>query len=171
MRPLPRRAGSASRHALGDDDMTIAALAPPAPSVSTTTRTHRISTANRKTAAAEIRELVAALLRLAGYEQLVEAAKICTSELVTNVYRHTDAMLVHVEVTLGDHGVSVYVYDDQPRALPVPSEVVPAIREDGRGLILVNDLSDAWGATYYGGLRPTSKAVWFRMVTGGRGAS
>ncbi|MGW2485171.1 ATP-binding protein [Streptomyces sp. NPDC001571] len=151
--------------------MTIAALAPPAPSVSTTTRTHRLSTANRQTAAAELRALVAALLRVAGHAPLVESATICTSELVTNVYRHTGAQLVHVEVTLADRDVTVYVYDDHPRALPIPPETVPAIREYGRGLILVNDLSDAWGATYYGGLRPTSKAVWFRMVTGGRGAS
>ncbi|MER7145966.1 ATP-binding protein [Streptomyces xanthochromogenes] len=151
--------------------MTIAALAPPAPSVSTTTRTHRISTANRETAALELRSVVAALLGIAGHGPLVEAAKICTSELVTNVFRHTGAKLVHVEVTLGDREVSVYVYDDQPRALAVPTEIMPAIREDGRGLILVNDLADAWGATYFGGLRPHSKAVWFRMVKGGRGAS
>ncbi|GGY65765.1 hypothetical protein GCM10010326_70460 [Streptomyces xanthochromogenes] len=111
------------------------------------------------------------MLGIAGHGPLVEAAKICTSELVTNVFRHTGAKLVHVEVTLGDREVSVYVYDDQPRALAVPTEIMPAIREDGRGLILVNDLADAWGATYFGGLRPHSKAVWFRMVKGGRGAS
>ncbi|MEV5567622.1 ATP-binding protein [Streptomyces sp. NPDC052196] len=151
--------------------MTIAALAPPAPSVSTTTRTYRLSTANRVSAAGEMRALVATLLRTAGHGGLVESARICTSELVTNVYRHTAAKLVHVEVTLGEQEIAVYVYDDQPRALPVPPETVPTIREYGRGLILVNDLSDAWGATYYGGLRPHSKAVWFRMVDGGRGAS
>ncbi|MFI6055489.1 ATP-binding protein [Streptomyces violascens] len=151
--------------------MTTAALAPPAPSVATTTRTHRLSTASRKTAAGDMRALVASLLRVAGHGLLVESAKICTSELVTNVYQHTRARLVHVEVTLADDAVTVYVYDDQPRALPVPPEMVPAIREHGRGLVLVNDLSDAWGATYYGGLRPDSKAVWFRMVKGGRGTS
>ncbi|WP_329400812.1 ATP-binding protein [Streptomyces melanogenes] len=151
--------------------MTTAALVPPAPPVPTTTRTYRLSTANRKSAAAEMRALIAALLRIAGHASLVESARICTSELVTNVYRHTSAKLVHVEVTLGDSDVAVYVYDDRPRALPVPPEIVPAIEAHGRGLVLVNDLSDAWGATYYGGLLPHSKAVWFRMVTGGRGTS
>ncbi|MFI6688567.1 ATP-binding protein [Streptomyces sp. NPDC050485] len=154
--------------------MTTAALGPPEPSASTAStaiRTHRLSTANRKTAAVEMRASVAALLQVGRYTQLVESAKICTSELVTNVYRHTQAHLVHVEVILGDHEVSVCVHDDQPHALPVPPEAVPEIRERGRGLVLVDDLSDAWGAPCYGGPRPHSNAVWFRMVKGGRGTS
>ncbi|MFE9410136.1 hypothetical protein ACFYN0_15260 [Streptomyces sp. NPDC006704] len=110
--------------------MALTASTPPAPPESVPTRTHRLTTANRATAAAELRAVVAALVRVAGHAPLVDSARLCTSELVTNVHRHTGAGLVHVE-----------------------------------------ELTDAWGATYYGGPRPTSKAVWFRMVRGGRGAS
>ncbi|WHM36328.1 ATP-binding protein [Streptomyces sp. BPTC-684] len=148
-----------------------AALVPPPPPVPTATRTHRLSTASRLTAVGELRELVAALLRTAGHRQLSESARVCTSELVTNVCRHTPAKLVHVEVTLADNWISVYVYDDRPRELPVPPERVPGIREGGLGLGLVDALADQWGVCLYGGMVPHSKAVWFKMVEGGRGMS
>ncbi|MEU9098094.1 ATP-binding protein [Streptomyces sp. NPDC048361] len=153
--------------------MTVTALTPPAPPDSTPTRTHRLTTPNRPTAAAELRAIVAALLRVAGHAPLAESARLCTSELVTNVHRHTGARLVHVEVVLGEGEVTVRVYDDQARPLPppVPSGTGSALRECGRGLLLVDELADAWGTTHYGAPRPTSKAVWFRMVRGGRGAS
>ncbi|MEU3370930.1 ATP-binding protein [Streptomyces sp. NPDC006660] len=150
--------------------MTIATTAPPGHPIAST-RTHRLTTANRATAAAELRAVVAALVRVAGHAPLVDSARLCTSELVTNVHRHTGAGLVHVEVVLGEDEVTVRVHDDQPRPLPGPPGAGSAFRECGRGLAHVEELTDAWGATYYGGPRPTSEAVWFRMVRGGRGAS
>lgn len=110
-----------------------ASLVPTPPPVPTATRTHRLSTASRLTAAGELRALVAALLRTAGHAQLAESARICTSELVANVCRHTPAKLVHVEVTLADDWVSVYVYDDRPRELPVPLGKPPVSGRAGWG--------------------------------------
>ncbi|MER0447590.1 ATP-binding protein [Streptomyces sp. Edi4] len=151
--------------------MTLTASTPSAPPESAPTRTHRLTTANRATAAAELRAIVAALLRVAGHGPLVESATLCTSELVTNVHRHTRARLVHVEVVLGEVEVTVRVYDDQPRPPLAPTGADSEYRESGRGLTLVNELADAWGTTRFGAPRPTSKAVWFRMVKGGRGVS
>ncbi|MFG2722930.1 ATP-binding protein [Streptomyces sp. NPDC048416] len=151
--------------------MTLTAPTPHAPPEIGPARTHRLTTANRRTAAAEMRAIVAALLQVAGHGSLVDSARLCTSELVTNVHRHTESRLVHVEVVLGEDEVTVRVYDDQPHPLPVPTGADSAHRECGRGLLLVDGLADAWGTSYYGAPRATTKAVWFRMVRGGRGAS
>ncbi|WP_371652511.1 MULTISPECIES: ATP-binding protein [unclassified Streptomyces] len=129
-----------------------------------------MSAANRASTASEMRALVAALLTFTGHKGLVESARSCTSELVANVYRHTNAALVHVEVTLAPTYVTVYVYDDRPRVQPVPPEYL-TLQEQGMGLKLVTLMSDAWGVTVYGGAEPHSKAVWFKMNEGGKGAS
>ncbi|WP_188274658.1 ATP-binding protein [Streptomyces sp. CBMA152] len=131
--------------------------------------TFRLTTANREEAAGGMRDLVAALCRSSGHKQLAEAARLCTSEVVTNVYRHTRAKLVYVDVTVGKREVSVYVHDDLPRGLPMPREISDG--EGGYGLFIVDSLADRWGTAQYGGLLPTSKSVWFSMVEGGRGAS
>ncbi|MFM9368055.1 ATP-binding protein [Streptomyces sp. Da 82-17] len=145
------------------------ALAPPAPPEAQSTTTYRLSTANTSTAAHVLRDLVRALLKSTGHASLAQSARLCTSEIVTNVFRHTHAFLVVVDVTVGENQVSIYVHDDRPRDIPMPRELSDA--EHGHGLYIVNACADAWGVTYFGGLIPTSKAVWFRLVTGGRGAA
>ncbi|WP_435810348.1 ATP-binding protein [Streptomyces mirabilis] len=92
----------------------------PAPLETVSTTSYRLSTANADTAAAALRDLVAALLRTTGHEALAESARLCTSEVVMNVYRHTCSRLIYVEVTIDAHRVTVYVHDDQPRDLPIP---------------------------------------------------
>nr|WP_075662766.1 ATP-binding protein [Streptomyces acidiscabies] len=114
-----------------------------------------------------LRDLVVALCRSTDHGALAEAAQLCTSEIVTNVYRHTTARLVHVDVIVAEGYVSVWVYDDLPKYLPAPPEETD--REGGLGLYVVDQLADHWGASLYGGLIPTSKAVWFRLDEGGRG--
>jgi len=145
------------------------ALVRPAPPGTISTTSYRLSTANADTAPAVLRDLVGALLGTTGHETLAESARLCTSEVVTNVYRHTCSLLVHVEVTVDVQGVTVYVHDDQPRDLPMPPEMSDG--EGGLGLYLVNHFADNWGTNFYGGLIPKSKAVWFRLVEGGRATS
>ncbi|MFD9654890.1 ATP-binding protein [Streptomyces mirabilis] len=145
------------------------ALVRPAPLESVSTTSYRLSTANADTAAAALRDLVAALLRTTGHEALAESARLCTSEVVTNVYRHTRSRLIYVEVTIDAQRVTVYVHDDQPRDLPIPPEMTDG--EGGRGLRLVDQCADEWGTSLYGGLIAKTKAVWFRFVEGGRGNS
>ncbi|WP_369377681.1 ATP-binding protein [Streptomyces sp. cg36] len=131
--------------------------------------TYRLTTGSRTEAVGGMRDLVAALCQSFGHKELAEAARICTSEVVTNAFRHTKSPLVHVEVTIAERGVKVYVHDNLPRDLPMPREVSDA--EGGYGLFIVNSLADAWGVDHYGGLIPTSKAVWFSLLDGGGGAA
>ncbi|EGX60878.1 regulatory protein [Streptomyces zinciresistens K42] len=131
---------------------------------------YRISAPNTVTAASVLRDLVVALIRSTGHQALAEAAQLCTSEIVTNVYRHTAARLVHVDVIVAERYVSVWVHDDLPKELPAPPERTDH-REGGLGTHIVDQLADRWGVSLYGELVPTSKAVWFRLDEGGRGAA
>lgn len=123
---------------------------------------------NRAECAATLREMVCAVLRTAGLPPLIDDARVCTSEVVTNVYRHTRAPWIKVDVSLGHSRVTVNVHDDDPKSPPMPRGA--RLEEPGgRGLMLVDLLSDGWGTTRYGGLRPQSKAVWFSFDLRRRG--
>ena len=137
------------------------ALAPPAPPAPLSTATYRLSAANAETAAAVLRDLVVALLHTTGHAALTDDARLCTSELVTNVYRHTDTRLVHLDVQVHERHVTVWVHDDQPRDLPAPRLYSDEL--GGLGLSIVNRTARSWGTAPYGGLVPVSKAVWFRL--------
>lgn len=145
------------------------ALAPPAPPAPPSTSTYRLSTANSRNAPQVLRDLVATLFRSTGHSALAEAARLCTSEIVTNVYRHTLVPLIHVDVTVAAASVTVWVHDNLPKSLP--GHPVESDGESGNGLRLVQAISDHWGSTVYGGLNPVSKAVFFRLNDGGRGCS
>jgi len=87
--------------------------------------------------------------------EVVEAAEIMTSELATNCVRHahSDFELViecggRVRVEVRDSG------DGRPR-LRSPTPRQPS----GRGLRIVEDMSDAWGVIPTG----EGKAVWFTL--------
>jgi anti-sigma regulatory factor (Ser/Thr protein kinase) len=86
----------------------------------------------------------------------VETAQLLTSELVTNAVLHArTAMTLTIEET--DGGIRVSVTD----ASPVP----PALRRHsvtattGRGLRLLDQLSDAWSVEDSNG----GKTVWFTL--------
>jgi two-component sensor histidine kinase len=83
-------------------------------------------------------------------------AVLMISELVTNAVRHARTRL-HVSVSIADRTLRVEVSDDDP-TLPV----APALEHhatSGRGLRIVDNLADRWGAT------PTDagKTVWFEL--------
>ncbi|MFD9566332.1 ATP-binding protein [Streptomyces sp. NPDC059994] len=100
-------------------------------------------------------------------DELTETAVLLLSELMTNAVRHAHVPLgqaVVARCVLGGDIFRVEVIDANV-ALPCPR---PAGPDDGsgRGLALVEALSDAWGANPrpYG----TGKTVWFELITGGR---
>ena len=92
-----------------------------------------------------------------GALDLVETAVLLVSELVTNALLH-GRPTISVEVLSVPAGVRVSVQDAHPD-LPMPR---PSTRDDehGRGLVLVDAMSRAWGVD----ARPPGKAVWFELA-------
>ncbi|MFJ9188297.1 ATP-binding protein [Streptomyces anulatus] len=93
-----------------------------------------------------------------GLAPLAEDGKLIVSELVSNVIVHTRCHLTRVAITrFGDGTVRIAVADTSPLAPAI------SISEDdsgsGRGLFLVDALSDRWGYD----LHPASKVVWAEL--------
>jgi anti-sigma regulatory factor (Ser/Thr protein kinase) len=86
-----------------------------------------------------------------------DTAVLLTSELVTNAITHVAGGTVLLAVSCRRGQLRVDVHDTS-RTLPVPVNV-PADAEAGRGLLLVNSLSDEWG-TYR---TPSGKSVYFAL--------
>jgi anti-sigma regulatory factor (Ser/Thr protein kinase) len=91
----------------------------------------------------------------------LDAALLLTSELVTNAVRHeagqgARSVMLAIASSRGRLRVDVH---DTSCSLPAVAEV-PADAETGRGLLLVETLSDEWG--FY--RTPTGKAVYFTLA-------
>ena len=108
--------------------------------------------------AAGARRFVAAALRRWGCsDDFIELVLLLTSELVTNAYRHAGTE-TRVSVRLDDDCTRVEVRDvgrGEPELRPLDTD-----RVDGRGLQIVDALSDRWG--YHSNAGGT--AVWFELV-------
>ncbi|MBL1099668.1 ATP-binding protein [Streptomyces coffeae] len=106
---------------------------------------------------AEVRRAVGARLRLWGREELITAAAMCVTELLSNVHKH--AASPECVLTLEDHrhGICAAVSDTES-ALPVVKEP-DFLSESGRGMFLLSKTAHAWGTD----LTPTGKTVWFTL--------
>ncbi|MDB1088590.1 ATP-binding protein [Streptomyces sp. ACA25] len=112
------------------------------------------------------RRHVRTLLQVWRLGHLTEAAVLITSELVTNAVQHTaDGIGDLLELTVRSDGeaLSIEVADSYQWAMPLLGKPGP---EDigGRGLVLVDLLSDAWGVCP----RRIGKTVWVRLLIAGR---
>ena len=93
----------------------------------------------------------------------LDAALLLTSELVTNAVRHeagqrAQAVVLTIACSRGRLRVDVH---DSSRSLPAMAEAdADAYAETGRGLLLVETLSDEWG--FY--RTPAGKAVYFTLA-------
>lgn len=87
----------------------------------------------------------------------LEAALLLATELVGNTVLHTDVPDFEVQVNLCPYGVRIGVSDDDPTK-PV-SRAPNLLDTDGRGLPLVETLSQAWGVEDRAG----GKLVWFDL--------
>jgi hypothetical protein len=112
-----------------------------------------------------VRDLLAAILAASGRPGMVEAARVCVSDVVANVLRHAKVPVLAVEVSVLGDRVIVGVLDGDPDGRP---RVVEAAgdAESGRGLLLLERLAHAWGVSWTGGLAPTGKRVWFELREG-----
>ncbi len=87
-----------------------------------------------------------------------EAAQLLVTELVANAVRHAGRGHVDVRVTLHGDLVRIEVDDDSGQ-LPGGWREPRWREESGRGLLLVEVLSERWGAESV----PTGKRVWFEL--------
>nr|WP_078509092.1 ATP-binding protein [Streptomyces zinciresistens] len=108
----------------------------------------------------EARRALRALLRHWGKPGRSDIAELLTSELVTNAIVHTGHE-AYLTATLGPDGLRVEVRDFVARR---PEPRVPDADDgtNGRGLLLVQALADAWGVRTHG----VGKAVWFELDAG-----
>ncbi|WP_324786991.1 ATP-binding protein [Streptomyces sp. H51] len=106
----------------------------------------------------ETRRALRELLRQWGRPGRSDIAELLTSELVTNALVHTDRDAV-LTATVGPCGLRVEVRDFAARR---PRMRVPDRDEgtNGRGLVLVQSLADAWGVRAHG----VGKSVWFELA-------
>jgi anti-sigma regulatory factor (Ser/Thr protein kinase) len=87
-----------------------------------------------------------------------DVALLLTSELVTNAVRHEAGQAVMLVISCAGGQLRIDVHDTS-RSLPAVADV-PADAETGRGLLLVETLSDEWG--FY--CTPAGKAVYFMLA-------
>ena len=121
----------------------------------------RVRLATGPAAPAEARRRVRDAIRSWQVPVDLDAALLLTSELVTNAIRReagqgAQAVMLAIVSSRGRLRVDVH---DTSRSLPAVAEV-PADAETGRGLLLVETLSDEWG--FY--RTPAGKAVYFTIV-------
>lgn len=111
--------------------------------------------------AAALRRILRIHLERWGLHELSEAAQLCVSELVANVIKHvgpgTPSTLA---VSMSGTRLRIEVQDPDPRALPTLTDV-DADAETGRGMALIEAITDRWGVD----LAPGRKATWCEFRT------
>ena len=120
----------------------------------------RVPLATGPAAAGEARRRVRAAIRSWPVPVDLGVALLLTSELVTNAVRHEAGQAVMLVISCSRGRLRVDVHDTA-RTLPAVADV-PADAESGRGLLLVETLSDEWG--FY--RTAAGKAVYFTLVFG-----
>lgn len=102
-----------------------------------------------------------ALRRVTGHrlpEEIVDTAELLVSELVTNAVVHAGTP-IELEVALVDPGTVVVQVTDGSVHRPV-ARPYDESSGTGRGLLLVEELSDQWGVSE----APHGKTVWFCLA-------
>ncbi|MER6069421.1 ATP-binding protein [Streptomyces sp. NPDC001817] len=96
-----------------------------------------------------------------GLQELSEAAQLCVSELVANVIKHVGpGTPTTLAVSMSGTHLRIEVHDPDPRVLPTLTDV-DADAETGRGMALIEAITDRWGID----LAPGRKATWCELRT------
>jgi anti-sigma regulatory factor (Ser/Thr protein kinase) len=107
----------------------------------------------------QARAFVAAFLKAWGLADLVERAELLTSEVVTNAIVHAHSP-VHLVVAAQSSSVVVEVKDATAQTQVVVEGEEVAEADHGRGMVIVDALSDRWGWWKVDG----GKVVWFALL-------
>jgi PAS domain S-box-containing protein len=105
------------------------------------------------------RRLVSDALALARRSDLIEAAQLLVSEVVTNALVHAGTP-IDLQVSIGEIGLRVEVTDGSTQT-PVPRSY-GSLAGTGRGLRLLEQLVDRWGTLAH----EDGKTVWFELSSG-----
>jgi anti-sigma regulatory factor (Ser/Thr protein kinase) len=110
--------------------------------------------------ARHLRRILRIYLTGADLPEVADAAELALTELVANVVRHVSGRRCRVCLLIRPGGVRVEISDSCPR-LPVPA-AGDVLAEGGRGLLLVEAVTDCWGVQP----RPDGrgKTVWFECL-------
>ncbi|MGW1496962.1 ATP-binding protein [Streptomyces sp. NPDC002402] len=95
---------------------------------------------------AQMRRLGCASLRFWGFDMVADSAALLISELVTNALQHGRGPSIGFAISCNESTVRIEVDVDSP-GMPYICRKPAPDAEDGRGLLLVAELSDAWGTT------------------------
>ncbi|WP_308043151.1 ATP-binding protein [Streptomyces sp. CoT10] len=110
---------------------------------------------------AVLRRMLRLHLELWGLQEVSEAAQLCVSELVANVIKHVGpATPTTLAVFMNGSHLRIEVHDPDPRALPVLADV-DSNAETGRGVALIDAITDRWGVDLTAG----RKATWCELRT------
>ncbi|MGR8008617.1 ATP-binding protein [Streptomyces hypolithicus] len=93
----------------------------------------------------QFRRIVRAVLRHWGQASLTASAELLATELLTNALQHGRGPAVGVRMFLTASHLVIEVADGSPE-LPVPRNA-SSDDEDGRGLLLVDAIAEAWGVS------------------------
>ncbi|MFJ2646368.1 ATP-binding protein [Streptomyces sp. NPDC087420] len=110
---------------------------------------------------AALRRVVELHLRRWGLPELAGPANLCVTELVTNVITHVGpGTPTTLSVSMNGVHLRLEVTDPDSRALPTLIEA-SGDAEGGRGMALVNAVTDRWGVI----LRGDTKVTWCELPT------
>ncbi|MEI5098808.1 ATP-binding protein [Streptomyces sp. PmtG] len=108
-----------------------------------------------------------------GLAHLTDAAELALTELATNVVRHVPDRRCAILIARGPRGLRVEVTDTSPtpptRVAPGEPDELAELAEGGRGLLLVDAVTDRWDVTVLADR--SGKTIWFECDDGdGEGA-
>lgn len=112
--------------------------------------------------ARHIRAIARSLLDEWGMRELTDAVELGVTELVANVVRHVPDRRCEVLILRQTRGVRIEVTDGFSQ-LPVFGVQLKLDDEGGRGLLLLDAVSDKWGV---GPVPGGGKTVWFECWCG-----
>ncbi|MEU9758945.1 ATP-binding protein [Streptomyces sp. NPDC047987] len=123
--------------------------------------TYRAAFAMSEHSARHLRRILRLYLTNWGLLDVADGAELALTELIANVVRHVPGSICQTFIfRLPDGGVRVEVADECAE-LPCVT-VGDALAEDGRGMVLVDAVTDRWGAESR--RDGAGKTVWFECL-------